>query len=264
MPTSAVHLPARPVLAYDRQGSGPPVVLLHPLGADRCVWEPVLGALAAEHDVVALDLPGFGGSAPLPGLATPAALADAVAGLLGTLDIDGAHVVGNSLGGWVALELALHGHASAVTAIAPAGLWPQPLAPKRGTGRWLASLALPLLPHLARSRRGRRLLLAASVAHPERVPPPAAERLVRSYATAPGLKAANEQMRASRFKRLDRIAVPVTLAWPDRDRLVSRPRKLPASVRNVTLRDCGHIPMWDDPGQVADLILGWSGAPVVE
>jgi len=232
------------------------MVLLHPLGADRSVWEPVLERLAAERDVIVPDLPGFGGSAPLSVAATPAALARAVVDFLGTLGVGRAHVVGNSLGGWVALEVALQGHASAVTAIAPAGLWPQPLAPKRGSARRLVGLALPLLPHLAQSARGRRLLLAASVAHPDRVPPLAAERLVRSYATAPGLQAVNDRMRASRFERLDRIEVPVTLAWPDRDRLVARPRDLPASVRNVTLRDCGHIPMWDDPDQVVEVILG--------
>jgi pimeloyl-ACP methyl ester carboxylesterase len=98
--------------------------------------------------------------------------------------------------------------------------------------------------------------LAASVAHPDRVPAEAAERLVRSYATAPGLQAANERMRGSRFEALADIDVPVTLLWPDRDRLVARPPVLPPSVRNVTLRGCGHIPMWDDPDQVARAILG--------
>jgi pimeloyl-ACP methyl ester carboxylesterase len=47
-------------IAYDRTGDGPPLVLLHPLGADRRVWDPIVGPLAAAHEVIALDLPGFG------------------------------------------------------------------------------------------------------------------------------------------------------------------------------------------------------------
>jgi pimeloyl-ACP methyl ester carboxylesterase len=105
------------------------------------------------------------------------------------------------------------------------------------------------------SRRGRALALAASVAHPERVPPDAAARLVRAYATAPGFDAANAAMRAGRFTALDRIAVPVTLAWPDRDRLVRSPDTVPANVRTVVLHDCGHLPTWDDPEQVAAALL---------
>ncbi|MCW2991261.1 MAG: alpha/beta fold hydrolase [Solirubrobacterales bacterium] len=245
-----------PVVEFDRRGAGSPLVLIHPLGADRSVWAPVLDRLAARHDVIVPDLPGFGASPALDGPATPAALAASMTGLLDELGLPAVHAVGNSLGGWVALELGLGGRADRVTAIAPAGLWEHPLAPRRGIARRLASLALPLIPSLTRSERGRRLLLGGSVAHPERVPAHAAEQLVRSYATAPGLRAANERMRGSRFARLAEITVPVTLAWPDHDRLVAPPRRLPPNVRSVVLHGCGHIPMWDDPEQVAALIEG--------
>lgn len=246
---------ATPIVEFDRRGAGTPLLLIHPLGADGSVWQPVLDRLAEHHDVIVPDLPGFGASPPLERTPTPAALAGALAALLDELGVGPVHVVGNSLGGWVALELALLRRASRVTAIAPAGLWASPLAPKRGTARRLAALGLPLLPRIAASERGRRVLLASSVAHPERVPPEAAAQLVRSYATAPGLQAVNEQMRGARFEALAEIDVPVTLAWPEFDRLVSRPRLLPPNIRNVTLTDCGHIPMWDDPEQVVRLIL---------
>ena len=62
-------------------------------------------------------------------------------------------------------------------------------------------------------------------------------------------------MRAGRFADLGRVRAPVTLAWPDRDRLVSRPRVLPPGVQEVILRGCGHMPTWDDPEQVARAIL---------
>jgi pimeloyl-ACP methyl ester carboxylesterase len=247
-------------LAFDRRGTGEPLVLLHPLGGDRGVWAPVFERLACERDVIAVDMPGFGESAALPDgdPATPAALADAVAGLMADLGVERPHVAGNSLGGWVALELALRRGARSVTAIAPAGLWPQPLAPRRGVARSIARAALPVIPALVASEAGRRVALIGTVAHPERVEPAAAARLVRSYARAPGFDAANDAMRADRFSALERIRVPLTLGWPEYDRLVARPPHLPARARSVVLRGCGHMPMWDDPEQVADLLLAGS------
>ena len=52
-------------LAHVRRGSGPPLVLLHALGADAFMWDPVMDRLATERDVLAVDMPGFGGSQPL-------------------------------------------------------------------------------------------------------------------------------------------------------------------------------------------------------
>jgi len=245
-------------LAYDRRGSGPPLVLLHPLGADRHVWAPVLDRVAAERDVIALDLPGFGQS-PVwdgDGPPTPRALAGAVAELLDGLGLDEpVHVAGNSLGGWVALELALAGRAQSVTAIAPAGLWPEPLAPRRGLAQLVAKALLPVLPLLVRSPGGRRIALAGSIADPDSMPPAAALRLVRAYALAPGFEAVNAAMRAGRFTQLDEIRVPLTLGWPEHDRLVGRPRRLPPSARSVVIPGAGHLPMWDAPELVAALLL---------
>ena len=232
-------------------------MLLHPLGASRHVWAPVIERLTAEREVIAVDLPGFGDSPPLNGGGppTPAALARAVAAGLP----DGPyHVAGNSLGGWVALELAAAGDARSVTAIAPAGLWPEPLAPKRATAPALARSLRPVLPALTRSPAGRRLALAGTVAAPERVPPGDALTLVRSYADAPGFEAVNRAMRAGRFTRLEHIRVPVTLAWPEHDRLVARPAHLPPTVRSVVLPGAGHVPMWDQPQAVASLLLSGS------
>jgi pimeloyl-ACP methyl ester carboxylesterase len=252
-------------LAYDRVGRGEPLVLLHPLGADRHVWRPIVPLLVDHRDVVNVDLPGFGGSPPLPDGATPhpRRLAAEVAGLLGRLGFDRgrAHLAGNSLGGWVALELALAGHAASVTAIAPAGLWPRPLAPKPQLARSLARIARPALPRALRSATVRRLALGSAVASPERVPPEQAADLLRAYAQAPGFTAVNRAMRAGTFARLSEIAVPVTLAWPDRDRLVARTPSCPPGVHEVTLHGCGHIPMWDDPRAVADLLLSGSVPP---
>jgi pimeloyl-ACP methyl ester carboxylesterase len=252
------------MLAHDRRGAGEPLLLIHPLGGDRHVWSPVLDLLAAERDVIAVDLPGFGESEQLNGDRgySPAELAAAVGAFAAELGLERPHVAGNSLGGWVALELAAAGRAASVTAIAPAGLWREPLVPKRSPVRGVARALLPVLRPLLRPERGRRLVLAANAAHPERIPPDAALALVRAYATAPGFEAINDAMRASRFTALGEISVPVTLAWPEHDRLVRRPRSLPVGVRSVVLRGCGHLPTWDDPEQVARVLLeGSAGEP---
>ena len=170
-------------LAYDRRGDGPPLVLLHPLGADRGVWAPVFDRLAAQRDVIAPDLPGFGASPALDGDPTPARLAAAVRAFVREdLGIDRWHVAGNSLGGWVALALAADAASgvASVTAIAPAGLWARPLGPKPSVARRAAALVAPFAPALTRAAGIRRAILAGSVGHPERVPPAAAARLVRA------------------------------------------------------------------------------------
>jgi pimeloyl-ACP methyl ester carboxylesterase len=246
------------VLNHIRRGSGDPLVLIHPLGAELVVWEPVLGRLARERDVIAVDLPGFGGSPPLAngGLATPRVLAGAVASFLDELGLGRVHVAGNSLGGWVALELAKAGRALSVAGVCTAGLWKRPLGPRPGGDvRRVGRALLPILPALLRSARGRRLLLRGSVARPERVPAEAAMRLVRSYVTSPGFDEANHAMRAEVFSGVEHIRVPVTLAWAEHDRLVARPRATVPDWRTVTLHGCGHIPTWDDPDQVARLLL---------
>ena len=242
-------------IAYDRTGDGLPLVLLHPLGADRRVWDPIVGPLAAAHEVITLDLPGFGQSPPLRHTTpTPQALAEAVATLLRDLGVQLPHVVGNSLGGWVALELALAASAGRVTAIAPAGLWSAPLAPKPSLGHRLARALGPLIEPAARTGRGRRLLLSGSVAYPERIPRGDAAHLVRAYARAPGFIAVNDAMRATTFTALAQIRCPVTLIWPEHDQLVRRPAHLPGNVTSVTLPDAGHIPMWDAPAALVALI----------
>lgn len=255
-------------LAHDRTGSGPALVLLHPLGADRHVWEPIVPALAAERTVVAVDLPGFGRTPPLTGaVSTPAALAEAVADGLARLELPRAeggrvHVAGNSLGGWIALELALRGVAASVTAIAPAGLWPEPLLPKASTTHRLARALEPLALTALGSAAGRRALLRGSIVHPERMTGAQARRLVRAYGRSPAFIAVNDAMRAGRFADLDRITVPVTLVWPDHDRLVRRPVSIPERMRSVVLHDAGHIPMWDAPRPLVETLLAGSAEPL--
>ena len=217
----------------------------------------MIDRLAAERDVIALDLPGFGDSPVLAGgPPTPSALARAVGDFLEGLQLAGEyHVAGNSLGGWVALELAAAGRVRSVTAIAPAGLWPEPLRPRSSHARTLVRWALPALHPLLRSPFIRRAAIGGRVADGARVPAQDALALVRAYVTAPGFDEVNAAMRASQFTQLERITVPVTLVWPDRDELIDAPTHLPPKVHSATLHDAGHMPMWDAPERVASVLL---------
>lgn len=245
------------VLAHDRAGSGEPLVLVHPLGADRGAWEPVLPSLAAHHDAIAMDMPGFGESPELPAAipATAAAIAATIAATLDTLGIERAHAAGISLGGWVALELAKTGRCLSVTGLCCAGFWRRPLGPRPEIARGTARALLPVLRPLLHFGWGRGLVLRGAVAHPERVPPHAAVRLIRAYVRSRGFDRANAEMRRTLFEGFEEIDVPITLAWADRDRSVYPPRSVPAGVRTAVLTGCGHVPTWDSPEQVAEVVL---------
>lgn len=104
---------------YKRQGRGTPVVLIHGVGLQAAVWHPQIAALSAHHDVIALDMPGHGGSSLPPADARLGDYSGAVLALLDALAIERAHVIGHSMGALVALDFALDhpGRALSVTAM---------------------------------------------------------------------------------------------------------------------------------------------------
>lgn len=249
-------------LAGDRAGAGPRLLLLHGLGGERHVWDPVWPALTARCDVLRLDLPGFGASPPLPADAAvdPPALAREIAAHLAGDGFARPHVAGNSLGGWIALELARLGVARSVTALCPAGFWTRKLGPVAPGPRRAAQALRPLIPLAFALPAVRRRALGGVMVHPERVPYHAAVRMARAYLGGPGYVAAQTAMRAARLEDAEGIDVPVTLAWGEHDRLVS-PQRVPFSpTRTTWLRGCGHVPTWDDPERVAALVLEDSAA----
>ena len=142
-PDAAAPAPRRPAPEAVREaipvtpsyagGSGTPLVLLHGVGGTWRVWRPVLPLLERWHAVFAPTLPGHCGAERLaPGVApSVGALADGVAEQLDRAGIDRAHIVGNSLGGWVALELARRGRARSVVLFGPAGAWRSAVAHDR-------------------------------------------------------------------------------------------------------------------------------------
>ncbi len=250
-------------LAYERSGEGPPLVLIHGLGATREIWRPQLELLAGERDLIAVDMPGFGDSPMLPGPATPWALGDAIARLCDELGIDRPHLAGNSLGGWVALEMAKSGRAASTCLISPAGLWRRPLGPRRFDARRWAQRVRPLVVAMTRSRALREAMLRTSLGLPERAPAAVGRALIAAWIDAPGYEAANAEMRRYVCEGLDRIEVPTTIVWGELDRLVAPPRpdRRPPNSRYLQFGGIGHTPNWDDPELIASVLLEAS-APV--
>jgi pimeloyl-ACP methyl ester carboxylesterase len=252
-------------LAFARSGAGAPLVLLHGIGSARRAWDPVIPALAEQFDVLAIDLPGFGDSEPLPSRVepTPAALAASVAGLLDDLGVAVPHVAGNSLGGWVALELAGIRPVASLALLSPAGLWRgrTPLYNRvslRAT-RWFAKHATGPLSGLMKYRLGRILALRQTHGRPSRISPEYARMAIRAMGTCTGFDAALKATKRRCYLAGPRIDAPVTVAFGSRD-LLLLPRQsrhldeLPPGTHVGTLPGCGHVPMADNPGAVTALI----------
>lgn len=250
-------------IATSRHGSGEPVVLLHGIGHRRQAWDPVVGALAEDHEVIAVDLPGFGESPPLPpGLSydMPTTM-DNFRTVFADLGLDRPHVVGNSLGGAIAVELGARDLVRSVTALSPAGFWTP--YDRRYALLLLGSLRLTAmapestLRRVARSPRLRAQSMRPIFAHPERFTEREFLDDAHNMAHSPGYKPT-----ARAGSAYDCHAVPVvptTIAWGTRDRVL-RPRqaeiarrRLPGA-RHLSLPGCGHVPMIDDPELVAQVI----------
>jgi pimeloyl-ACP methyl ester carboxylesterase len=252
-------------VAFERRGTGEPLLLIHGTGGSRAAWTPVVDLLAPQREVLVVDLPGHGESDPPPAGVphSPLGYARILAELLDELAIDSAHVAGNSVGGWTALELAKLNRARSVVALAPAGLWPK-RDPWRCTVQlWtqhkLGRVFAPVTPRILRSDLGRTVLLSGTVAKPRQMPPDAAIEMAATYARTPTFDTHLAATRRERFRDGQGIEVPVTVAWGDKERLIPAKARLrdelPAHARIITLPECGHVPMWDDPELVARTIL---------
>jgi len=244
-------------------GAREPLLLIHGLGGTTRVWDPVLGLLEGEREVIVLDMPGFGTAPALPAGTAPTAanLAAAMHEACLRRGIERPHVAGNSLGGWVGLEMGRAGWAASVTALSPAGLWRAPLGPRRRDVRAWARRARPLVATALRVPAARRRALSTFAAHPQRIPADAGRELVLGWIDANGYDGANREMRTHLFEPEGYPnEVPVTIAWGELDRLVGppKPERRPAGSRFLVLPGVGHTPTWDDPELVARALLDGS------
>ena len=277
-------------MRHHRQGSGSPIVLIHGLGSRWQVWQLVLGALAARHEVIVLDLPGFGETPADGGPGSVPHLAGRVAAFLDEIGVHRPAIGGSSLGGGVALELGRRGVARSVTAFSPVGFfgpgeawWCRTVV---GAARRGGALLAPALPRLLATRAGRSALCGLFYARPADLAPADCVADARALIAAPGFAAARRSIGGWRFAttrdeaakrgeaatrgeavprgevvpRDEAVSVPVTIAWGSRDlvlpvRQAARARQLLPHARHVRLAGCGHLPFADDPHTCARLLL---------
>jgi pimeloyl-ACP methyl ester carboxylesterase len=258
---------------HEVHGAGEPLLLIHGTGSNLRVWDPLVDRLAARRTVIAADLPGFGLSPRMkPGTPpTPFGFARVLAGFLRELGHHTAHLAGNSVGGWTALEMAKFGAARSVVALSPAGLWTAWRTPLY-TGLSVSATRLscrlldPLMPTLLSRPLGRKVAMWQQFAHPERLPPLAAVEAAKAFAYSPGFEEHLMATGRERFVGGRSIEVPVTVAFGQRDRLLLRNQsrhreELPPQTRWFELPNCGHVPTYDDPSLVAKVLLEGSAPP---
>ncbi|HEV7585001.1 MAG TPA: alpha/beta fold hydrolase [Solirubrobacteraceae bacterium] len=257
---------------HHRQGTGPPLVLLHGVGHHWQAWRPVIDLLADEFEVIACDTPGFGRSSQLPASIEPtiAAYVDAFEWFFVELGLERPHVAGNSMGGAIALELARRRAVRSATAISPAGFW-TPLERRfaQASLRLLANMPPALRPAviaLARRPAGRRALFTQTFGYPTRLPAEEAVGTLKDAWASPAFAATLDAFSEYTFGEPDELrGVPVAVAWGRLDRLLPyrtqapRARAMLPWATNVTL-GAGHVPFFDDPAAVAEVIRTHAGS----
>ena len=257
-------------------GAGPPVILLHGLGATNASMLPTLVALASDYRVIVPDLPGFGDSDKPVRSLHAAFYARWLARLCETLDLDRPHVVGNSMGGRIAVEAGLRypDLVDRLVLLAP--------SPAFLRGREYVRLVRLLRPELAlvplplpraQVQQGIRSMFA----RPSRLAAAwydaATDEFLRVFSSPRGricfFSAARQiyleephEGRGRFWSRLPELNRPALFVWGRRDRLVPArfaahvERSLPAA-RSVVLDDCGHVPQFEHPDRTHAIVRGF-------
>jgi pimeloyl-ACP methyl ester carboxylesterase len=255
-------------------GSGEPMLLLHPFMMSQRVWKDVAPLIAetGRYEVFAPTMPGHNGGIKGKLFLDTAELADDVERRMDDLGWETAHVVGNSLGGWVAFELERRGRARTLTGIAPAGGWTRYSPAKfeivfkflAGLPVWLTAKALG--PRALKLPYVRQLAYVPISASADRLNDedwlgiiddvthcPAYYQLLVKSLLLPGLREVAEN------------AVPAHLVICEKDRVLPAPRfsrhftnQLPKDSHQVTKLDgVGHIPMFEAPERITEVITGF-------
>jgi pimeloyl-ACP methyl ester carboxylesterase len=263
-------------MRYLRKGFGRPLLLIHGLGGSHQSWEPILKSLTQDREVFAIDLPGFGNTPPLKGRTTVATLADAVTDFLTEHHLLGTDVVGSSLGGRIALELARRRDSvGGVVALSPGGFWEgwEQLA-------FYSSLALsirivrglkPLIPYITDTATGRTLLFSQFSAHPRELRPKFVRSELQNFALSPAF---DETLREYAFGEIPKgipagaVEKPIVIGWGRQDRVcfpaqAKRAKHLFPDARIHWFENCGHFPQWDAPAFTSKLILDTLGRKIL-
>ena len=256
-------------LNYVKVGQGRPLLLLHGLGGTWRSWIPIIGRLAMNREVIAVDLPGFGATPPVIGKVSIGTLADAITEFITTHRLRGVDTVGSSMGGRLALELARRGGGvvGAVVALAPGGF----RSPRQRhlffvlmiLSRRLARVLQPILPTLTRNVIGRTVLFAPFSMRPWKLPPEIALEEIQHYAASKSFDEIVHDMAYGLPQQgapQNTIPNRIVIVWGKWD-LICFPSQAKRAVElfpdaNLEwIENVGHFPHWDIPEKTAELIL---------
>lgn len=257
--------------ASHRAGTGSPLVCLHGFMDTWRSWELVLPALERRHDVLALTLPGHVGGPPLGSERSIDAFVSAVERELDAAGIELAKLVGNSLGGHVALRLAARGRATSVVALAPAGGWAPAdvshralLAQQRELHRQAIAIA-PRARELLATREGRRRATQLITTNFEHIPTELLAHQLLGVAGCDAERLIDAALDGDWRLDAERITCPLRFVWGTADRLLPWPSSAHRYLEQFPQADwelldgVGHCPQLDVPLEAAQLILDFTG-----
>ncbi|MBA2546062.1 MAG: alpha/beta hydrolase [Solirubrobacterales bacterium] len=256
------------------------VVLVHGIGSGHEVWDDMTPELARHHELLSVDLPGFGESPPLPeSQRTLTGLADAIEAEMDREGWKRAHLVGHSMGGWLVLELAARGRALRTVAISPVGgATPEeakrsrrPLVADRRAAQFAEHLPDFVLRGVFSTGIVRRLAVRNQMTRGEVVSP---ERLIRAMRTMGRAESYDEmitQISGDRdliernTERFGGISSPLLLIWGSEDRILPAAggARLKAAIPGAELHEMpgvGHAPHFDHPEQLTRLVADFIAA----
>ena len=252
-------------LKYEISGSGDPLVLIHGLGSASTAWKPIRPMLNQDFTVITVDLPGHGQTPYSKGQPMdPHSLGVYVLEQLTSLGIDRFHVAGNSLGGWVSLEMASYEphRVRSLVGVAPAGLWLNPYNaryPGTAIARFLARYTAKIAPTALHFEAARKLGFADVSPRWKEFSYELCLDATIAMSTAEGYYPAWDGMLMKRFDSFIPESVPVTIIFGDTDRTLPATTCQERSVAPVHSKwilfpNTGHAPMWDAPLDVVDEI----------
>jgi pimeloyl-ACP methyl ester carboxylesterase len=257
-------------------GAGPPIVFVHGLSGSWPNWLEQMAAFASGHSILALDLPGFGHSPGEAGEISMPGYASLLDRLLDQLGHERATVVGNSMGGLIAAELAacFPARVERLVLVSPAGistyanrLTTRTMPAIRRLEQVLALGAAWTASHsdsLATRPRMRELMLKGVIAHPSRLEGPLAAEQIRGAGTSGFLEALERIVEYDLRPRLAQIQCPTLVVWGTKDRLISV-RDAPVfaeaipGARKVVYEDTGHMAMLERPREFNALLADFLG-----
>jgi len=257
-------------LAIESFGTGEPLVLIHGMGSAATAWKPIIGDLKNKFKVVTVDLPGHGRTAFSPVQPMdPTSLAQLVMKNLNSLGIDKFHLVGNSLGGWICLEIAASNPeiVKSITALAPAGLWLTPFTsryPGEVALRFMASGVEKVAPSALNYTWAKKMGFETVSPRWRELSYELCLDATTAMANSTGYFPAWDALLGKRFDKQITSSIPITIIFGYSDHTLPQKtcqeRSLaPTHAKWVVLPQTGHVPMWDSPNEVMSEIMATTG-----